>query len=237
VLDFENGELTPDELPKLFPGLRIVTTNTYDHTSTKPRFRVIIPTTENMTPEVYGLIYGCIAEKLEDAGYSVERGSKRQKTSRPRSTNSRPSGLDWSQSLPTSLFYLPCQAKQAGDSFFIDYVESLRCLLRPSTWLENIRVPLQPEFEDIEPEAYQRGIDEELVQRAKDVWRTSTGQPGRGDEMFFNLALSLKRAGMNLGQIEMTLRAEAKFGRSPKERAAQIRSIMVSLGRYSVSAS
>lgn len=58
----------------------------------------------------------------------------------------------------------------------------------------------------------------------------------RGDEMFFNLAVSLRRAGMNLGQIEMTLRTEAQFGRSPKERLSQIPSITKSLRRYFVSA-
>ena len=33
VLDFENGELRPEELPDLFPGLRMVVTNTFSHTS------------------------------------------------------------------------------------------------------------------------------------------------------------------------------------------------------------
>jgi hypothetical protein len=30
-------------------------------------------TSEHMTPEVYGLIYGWIADKLEESGYSVDR--------------------------------------------------------------------------------------------------------------------------------------------------------------------
>ena len=116
VLDFENGELRPEELPNLFPGLRMVVTNTFSHTSDKPRFRAVFPTSEIMTPEVYGLIQGCLADKLEDAGYVVDRGGKGRKGARL--SNSRPSGLDWSKSLPTSLFYLPCQAQKSGDSFF-----------------------------------------------------------------------------------------------------------------------
>jgi hypothetical protein len=78
----------------------------------------------------------------------------------------------------------------------------------------------------------QPGVDEVLVQSAKDIWRGSKGQPGMGDTMFFNLAMSLRRAGMDLYQIESTLRSEAEFGRTPKERLSQVPSIMSSLRRY-----
>ena len=42
VLDFENGELQPETLPKLFPDLQMVVTNTFSHTSDKPRFRAVL---------------------------------------------------------------------------------------------------------------------------------------------------------------------------------------------------
>ena len=79
VLDFENGELRPEELPILFPGLRITITNTFNHTADKPQFRAVFPTSEIMTPEVYCLIQGCLGDKLEDAGYGVDRGGKGRK--------------------------------------------------------------------------------------------------------------------------------------------------------------
>ena len=78
----------------------MVVTNTYRHTWDKPRFRAVIFTSEVMTPEVYALIYGWIADKLEEAGYSVNRSGRRRKTSGP--SNSRPSGLDWKQSDPSA---------------------------------------------------------------------------------------------------------------------------------------
>jgi hypothetical protein len=93
-------------------------------------------------------------------------------------------------------------------------------------------VPLQSEFEVVPADAPQPGVDERLVQSAKDVWRGSKGQPGRGDEMFFNLAMSLRRAEMDFYQIESTLRSEAEFGRTPKERLSQVPSVMGSLRRY-----
>jgi len=49
--------------------------------------------------------------------------------------------------------------------------------------------------------------------------------------MFFNLAMSLRRAGMDFYH-ESTLRSEAEFGRTPKERLSQVPSIMSSLRRY-----
>jgi hypothetical protein len=62
VLDFENGELRPEELADIFPGLRMVVTNTFNHAPDRPRFRVIIPTSENMTADVYQLVCECVAE-------------------------------------------------------------------------------------------------------------------------------------------------------------------------------
>jgi hypothetical protein len=93
--------------------------------------------------------------------------------------------------------------------------------------------PLQPGIEVLgQPEIPRAGVDEVLVQRAKDIWRGSKGQPGRGDEMFFNLALSLRRAGIGFCEIENTLRSEAEFGRTPKERLSHVSSVMSSLRRY-----
>ena len=130
VLDFENGELQPETLPKLFPDLQMVVTNTFNHTSDKPRFRAVLFTDEPMTVKAYSLIYNFVADKLEEAGYSVKRTGKKLKASK--ASNSRPSGLDWGRSDPTSIFYFPCQARCADDSFFIEKIEG-RYPLNPST--------------------------------------------------------------------------------------------------------
>jgi hypothetical protein len=142
----------------------------------------------------------------------------------------RPSGLDWSKTQPHSLFYLPCQAQNPADSFFMDFGGPRRLPITPSTWTENVSVPLQPELELMsEWENRQAGINERMVEEATATWRTSVGHPGRGNEMFFDLALGLRRAGRGRQQIEATLRAEAAYGRTPSERLAQIPSIMASL--------
>jgi hypothetical protein len=173
VQDFEGGELKPEELPNLFPGLRIVMTNSFNHSAANPRFRAVFPTSEIMAPEVYGLIQGCLADKLEDAGYAVERGGKGRK--RVRLSSCRPSGLDWSKSLPTSLFYLPCQARNPGESFFHDYAGGERRPLEPAIWLQNMTFPLERGFVVFQADLSRSGVDEALVQRAKEIWRDSEG--------------------------------------------------------------
>jgi hypothetical protein len=72
-------------------------------------------------------------------------------------------------------------------------------------------------------------INEALVQEATNVWRQSTLFPGEGNARFWQFALALGRAGRNLNQIQSTLQAEAQFGRSPKKRRAQVKSIINSL--------
>jgi len=232
VLDFEDGGLQPETLPKLFPDLQMVVTNTFNHRPDKPRYRAVFFTDEPMTNEAYSLIYNSIADKLEEAGYSVERTGKHLKTSN--APNSPPSGLDWSKSFPTSLFYFPCQAQSPTDSFFIECMEG-RYPLNPSTWIENTTVPLQPTLEPVEPDTQENEVNWKRVHSAIQTWRTSKRQKGTGNQMFFDLALSLKYAGMAFPELESTLQAEAHHARSPQKRLAQIPSIMASLRVYSAS--
>ena len=183
-----------------------------------------------MTAEAYGLIYNSIADKLEEAGYSVKRTGKKLKASK--ASNSRPSGLDWGRSDPTSIFYFPCQAQCADDSFFIEKIEG-RYPLNPSRWIENTTVPLQPTLEPVEPDTRKMASIGSAFNGIH--WRTSKWQKGTGNALFFDLAFSLKRAGMAFPEIESTLHAEAHHARSPQKRLAQIPSIMNRLRTYSAS--
>ena len=222
-LDFEDGDLSPDELPSLFPRIRMILTNTFRHTAARPRYRVIIPTTDQLTPETYLLLYEQIARKLEDAGYAVPR----RKLTAGYATN-RQSGLDWSKRLPSSLLYLPSQAEDPSQSFFRDYNDASRVPLDPVPWISNGPMPLQPELDtcsDLNDDG--REIDQARVQAAITNWRNSP--KGSGNDNFFKFALDLRRAGMNKGQIETVLRSEAALARTPNERTAQIPSIIKSL--------
>ena len=104
--------------------------------------------------------------------------------------------------------------------------------IRPSRWIESITAPLHPTLESIEHDSGDN-VDWERAQFAIDTWRTSKSQKGTGNGMFFDLAFSLKTAGMAIPEIESTLHLEAQYARSPQERLAQIPSIMNSLRTYS----
>ncbi len=69
------------------------------------------------------------------------------------------------------------------------------------------------------------------VEKATQLWRESVKYREEGNDRFFNYALSLRSAGLSLKDIELRLRAEATFGNSPNERAAQIPWIMSTLKR------
>jgi hypothetical protein len=216
-MDFENGDMPPEKIAQLFPLTRIAVFNTYSHTSENPRFRVVVPFDKPISAEDYIALYDNIIAKIVDAGYSVgkSRGGKR-------------SGLDVSKKSPTSLFYLPCQAKEASDSFF--YNDGKRKILDPMTWIENTVIPFhggtaQKHIQWTAP----KEIDQAAVEEATKIWRESTKYPGEGNDRFFNYAISLRSAGMSLEQIEMTMRENVEDGNSPKERKNQIPWIMKTL--------
>jgi hypothetical protein len=165
--------------------------------------------------------YDQIVAKIEDGGYWV----KDRKGGLP------PSGLDTSKRTPTSLFYLPCQAKNHADSFFLDYYhDNSRDVLDPKMWIGNNVVPFlkEPRRSLL---AQPTTIDQGKVATATEVWRQSVNCPGEGNERFWQFAVELRSAGMNLEQIKATLEAEAANGRSPKKRKGQIRWIMKSLAQ------
>src|SRR3974390_323737 len=74
-----------------------------------------------------------------------------------------------------------------------------------------------------------RQVDQAKVEAATNQWRQSPQYPGEGNFRFFNYALALRAAGMNLAEIENKLESEAEHGRSPKKRGDQIPSIIASL--------
>jgi hypothetical protein len=218
VLDFESGDLLPQEIPDLFPDLKLVVTNSYGHTNEAPRFRVIILTSATIGPSAYEALWDALANKLRDAGYA--------KSPRSRSKLKR-SGLDYSKRAATSLFYLPAQAANGAESFFTFYNDDNRRLLDPKKWLMNVQLETPDEAERVAA-----GVPPENgVPAAEAIAKWRETPLGRGNEHFYFLAVELKKLGMTPGEIEQILMREASFGRSPAERRDQIRSIMRSLDK------
>ena len=218
-MDFEKGDITPEVMAELFPHVRLIVFNTYKHTKLAPRFRVVIPFDELILPEDYTVLYDNVIAKIEDAGYSVGKAQDGMR-----------SGLDVSKKSATSLFYLPCQAKDPSQSFFKDYNDDRRKILYPMRWIENtvVQFPATETKGKAQPRQA-RQVDQAAVAEATRVWRQNKQHPGEGNTRFFEYAVSLRTAGMSLDETESKLAEEAKFGRSPRERAAQIPSIMKTL--------
>jgi hypothetical protein len=74
-------------------------------------------------------------------------------------------------------------------------------------------------------------VDQAKVEQAKQLWRQSKDCRGEGNARFYDFARALKSAGMNLEQIEATLKQEYVHARSPPERKGHIPGIMKSLGK------
>jgi hypothetical protein len=67
------------------------------------------------------------------------------------------------------------------------------------------------------------------VTAATERWRQSKNYPEEGNDRFWEFAVDLRSAGMNVDQIKAVLTEEYRQARTPKERKAQIPSIMKSL--------
>jgi hypothetical protein len=225
-LDFEDGEISPDEFAALFPTAKMLITNSYSHTGQKPRFRAVIFTDHAMTIEAHGIITDAIAWKLRDAGWWVNKRRKRV----PCPNLLKPSGLDWSKGVATSLFYLPCQAVDAGDSFLNVYDDKNRTPIDVDQWTKHSPLTLEAE-RPIFDEEEKRSVNQSAVDRAIAIWRESTNFPHEGSARFFDLARSLKSAGVISAGIETLLKQEYQYARNPKERLSQIPSILNSLFR------
>jgi hypothetical protein len=129
-LDNDGGDLNPDQFARMFPRLRVVICNSYSSTRQKPRWRVFIPTTLAMSVRAYRAIVSQIMLTVNEAGFwsrkQLEDGRQRK--------SSKHHGFDMSKLVPCSLFYLPCQARDPADSFFVDYNDERRSPLDPYVW-------------------------------------------------------------------------------------------------------
>ena len=224
-LDFENGDLRPEQFAALFPHVRLIAMNTFNNRANKPRFRIVILTDRPLTPDAHELLFDNVVRKLEDAGYFVSKSPKRIPP-----PGVLQSGLDYSKRTAASVFKMPSLAGPVEGSFFKDFDDTGREILNPLPWIENSLVPprMEPEIPEL-PAGVTERIDEALVHKAIEQWRQSKSFPGQGNDWFFALGLELRKAGMTQDQVRSTLQAEAAFGRHPRERRAQIGSIMGSL--------
>ena len=94
VLDIEHSAISPEEFPAIFPDLQMLIYSSFNHTKDNPRYRICIPTTHFVTPQINEVICWTLAHKLSKLG-DGDKGSE------------RPHGLDTGKFEGTSMFYRP----------------------------------------------------------------------------------------------------------------------------------
>jgi len=147
-LDNDGGDLTHEEFARLFPRLRMLIVNSFSSTPEKPRWRVFIPTTVAMPIAAHRAIAEQIMRTLNRAGY----WSKKQLEANDRIKSRKHHGFDMGKLTPSSLFYLPCQAEDPANSFFIEHNSPDRAPLDPYEWAgyaANHRRPLAEAVETV----------------------------------------------------------------------------------------
>ncbi|MFZ4699117.1 MAG: hypothetical protein ACOYMG_03620, partial [Candidatus Methylumidiphilus sp.] len=246
-LDIDNGELKPDEFRRMFPEVRWLIWNSFNNgKDNKRKYRVLFPTTSPMTPEIYHTIWDTIAERIKSFGYyvgSVSSYEKEKSTGRPLPPFS---GLDVSKRTANSFFYVPCRAGLGKNhTFWMENWGDETPVLNPDDWALRIQ-PVKQEYRavavrdggktddlmrligaikasDTKQDSNEERTAHKVVE-ARRMWRNAFEHTGHDE--FWNLALRLKRAGLEHGDIEDILNQEAQYGRSPKDRRAEIKSIM-----------
>ena len=120
ILDIEHGAISPAEFPAIFPELQMILYSSFNHTNESPRYRICIPTTHFVTPQINEVICWTLVHKLSKLGYG-DKGSE------------RPHGLDTGKFNGTSMFHRP---SHRPDMFLTEHLTD-RQPLNPYEWIDH----------------------------------------------------------------------------------------------------
>ncbi len=252
--DCDGGDMAAQDFVDLFPHLRMAIYSTYSSTAASPRWRAYIPTSHAMSIDIHSLIVDQVLQVVNDAGYWSDAQLEKAKAIKSKLRH----GFDPSKRCASSLFYLPSQAANSEETFFIDANDPLRAELDVPAWIERCILDLRPEpelsveekparpqppisnvsdemqaiIDKLREEQDQQGAAsrEKRRQKAVDSWR---GTPsGHGHVEFFRLAARLQATGMDEFGIRSTLSSEAfSSGSNGRDRKSEIHGIMRSLSK------
>ncbi len=68
-LDFDDTELSPISLSRIFPYIETITYNSYSNSSNGLRYRAIFFTDDIVSPQTYTFLWRQIVQRIENAGY------------------------------------------------------------------------------------------------------------------------------------------------------------------------
>lgn len=133
-IDFDDADLAPAIASKVLRDLKHIVYNSYNTMKNgKPRYRIVLPLEAAVDPLTYEQIWEAVTQRFVDLGYNVGK----------RIVGGADSGVDRGKNHAASFMYLPSQAANARDSFWIDNWDAEA--LDPAEWVNRL-VPAADEM-------------------------------------------------------------------------------------------
>ena len=207
--------MTPKDFAEAFPDLEFFACSSWSHTPDARRYRIAIPSTQLIPPEMHSLILHTIIDRLEAAGWgdTLSDGKKH--------------GVDISKLHEAAMFFLPSKRPDC----FLMHVKEGRKPLDPREWVSHIPddlliSPPPP----VPPEIYQHGdtpaYKDKQVEWAIDYWHKCGCVRGKGRTQLWLLAKRLAEAGCVDAEMRVILHEQAGFATNPRERREEIEALL-----------
>jgi hypothetical protein len=223
LFDIENGEMTPEDFAEVFPGLEFFAYSSWSHTTEAPRFRIGIPSTQLIRPDIHALILHTVVDRLEATGWGdALAGGKKH-------------GVDIGKLHEAAVFYLP--SKRPAE--FLVHFRHGRSPLNLHEWVNLIAddlllsppPPAPPQMKSPGDAAWRNDAlppmgQNEFVRWAIDYWRARGCVKGKGRTQLWLLAKRLAAAGCSDEDMRTILHEQAGFASNPAERRGEIETLL-----------
>jgi hypothetical protein len=215
LFDIENGEMTPEDFGNVFPDLEFFAYSSWSHTRDAPRYRIVIPSTQLIRPDIHTLMLHTIVDRLEAAGWgdALSDGKKH--------------GVDIGKLHEAAMFYLPSKRPEC---FLVRMNESRRPFdprewvnLVPDDLLISPPPPAPPEIHNYGATPRHKN---ERIRWAIDYWRQRGCIKGKGRTQLWLLAKRLAEAGYDDEGMRKILDAQAGYATNPEERRGEIEALL-----------
>jgi hypothetical protein len=215
LLDIENGNMMPEDLAKVFPDLEFIAYSSWSHTPSAPRYRIGIPSTQLVPPDIHALILHTIVDRLEATGWgdALADGKKH--------------GVDIGKLHEAAMFYLPSKRPDC----FLTHLHEARQPLNPREWVSLIPddllvSPPPPAPPEIHHHEHAPAHKDGRVQWAIDYWRNRGCIKGKGRTQFWLLAKRLAEAGYDDAEMRDILDEQAGHATNSVERRGEIEGLL-----------
>jgi hypothetical protein len=126
ILDYDGGEMAPQDFAAIFPAWRMVFHSSWSHSSSTPKWRVLIPTDVVVDIDGYKLITSHIMHVLAVKGWHSPKALASSPNAARSSSYKGVHGFDVTKMNPACVLYVPSQGANPADQFFTEFNEPSR---------------------------------------------------------------------------------------------------------------